>query len=299
MQITKPKSESIVWAPQPGSQEAYLTCPLPEVLYEGTRGPGKGQPLDEPVLTPNGWRLMGELEVGDWVCTPDGKRALIDGIYPQDSIPCYKITFDDGTDARCDESHIWPIHVAGKQGKATNTPMAEVISLLNCGTAMYIPSVREVTFDAPAVRYDPYLFARMMFGAESYWGEAYINTRGIIDLENLRHYPGAEVEGGKVILPDTKWCGIDRIPPDLLMAPADQRWAFVQGMCDAIGYPEDYYILLKHVHNDMLRRDVLALLRSVGLKVRVLEESFDLMIARVTSNDGRLFFRIPRLNKGQ
>ena len=33
------------WAPQLGSQEAYLTCPVFEVLYEGTRGPGKTDAL--------------------------------------------------------------------------------------------------------------------------------------------------------------------------------------------------------------------------------------------------------------
>lgn len=33
------------WAPQPGSQQAFLECPLPEVLYEGTRGPGKTDAL--------------------------------------------------------------------------------------------------------------------------------------------------------------------------------------------------------------------------------------------------------------
>lgn len=31
----------VVWKPQAGSQVAYLTCPLFEVLYGGTRGPGK------------------------------------------------------------------------------------------------------------------------------------------------------------------------------------------------------------------------------------------------------------------
>jgi hypothetical protein len=30
-----------VWAPQPGSQEYFLKCPVDEVLYEGNRGPGK------------------------------------------------------------------------------------------------------------------------------------------------------------------------------------------------------------------------------------------------------------------
>ena len=35
------KWKEAVWAPQPGSQEAFLSCPVFEVLYEGTRGPGK------------------------------------------------------------------------------------------------------------------------------------------------------------------------------------------------------------------------------------------------------------------
>lgn len=35
----------IAWAPQPGSQTVALSCPVLEVLYEGTRGPGKTDTL--------------------------------------------------------------------------------------------------------------------------------------------------------------------------------------------------------------------------------------------------------------
>lgn len=34
-----------VWAPHPGSQVQFLTCPIFECLYEGTRGPGKTDAL--------------------------------------------------------------------------------------------------------------------------------------------------------------------------------------------------------------------------------------------------------------
>ena len=34
-----------IWMPQPGSQTAFITCPYWEVLYEGTRGPGKTDAL--------------------------------------------------------------------------------------------------------------------------------------------------------------------------------------------------------------------------------------------------------------
>ena len=33
------------WQPQPGSQQFFLACPFDEVLYEGTRGPGKTDAL--------------------------------------------------------------------------------------------------------------------------------------------------------------------------------------------------------------------------------------------------------------
>lgn len=35
----------ILWAPQDGSQEEFLRCPITEVCYEGTRGPGKTDAL--------------------------------------------------------------------------------------------------------------------------------------------------------------------------------------------------------------------------------------------------------------
>ena len=35
----------VVWAPQPGSQEAVLACPIFEILYHGSRGPGKTDTL--------------------------------------------------------------------------------------------------------------------------------------------------------------------------------------------------------------------------------------------------------------
>ena len=39
------KEKKVAWAPQPGSQESFLSCPVYEVLYEGTRGPGKTDAL--------------------------------------------------------------------------------------------------------------------------------------------------------------------------------------------------------------------------------------------------------------
>lgn len=39
------KLDNIIWESQPGSQSFFLTCPVFECLYEGTRGPGKTDTL--------------------------------------------------------------------------------------------------------------------------------------------------------------------------------------------------------------------------------------------------------------
>lgn len=39
------KPTPVIWTPQRGSQTLFLQCPLPEALYEGTRGPGKTDAL--------------------------------------------------------------------------------------------------------------------------------------------------------------------------------------------------------------------------------------------------------------
>ena len=43
--MTIPTDLEVVWKPQAGSQTLFLSCPIYEVLYEGTRGPGKTDAL--------------------------------------------------------------------------------------------------------------------------------------------------------------------------------------------------------------------------------------------------------------
>lgn len=45
MAATATEAAPFAWIPHTGSQEAFLACPLREVLYEGSRGPGKSDAL--------------------------------------------------------------------------------------------------------------------------------------------------------------------------------------------------------------------------------------------------------------
>lgn len=75
----------------------------------GTPGTGKAQPLDSTVFTPDGPVKMGNLQIGDKVCTPDGSSARVLAIFPQGKKEIYKLTFADGTSVECCKEHLWRI----------------------------------------------------------------------------------------------------------------------------------------------------------------------------------------------
>jgi DNA polymerase I-like protein with 3'-5' exonuclease and polymerase domains len=82
---------------------------------------GKAQPRDAKILTPSGWKTMGEMDIGDSVCVPDGGSARITGVYPQGLRPIYKVTFSDHTSTECDEEHLWQVTTRHSTNKLMTT----------------------------------------------------------------------------------------------------------------------------------------------------------------------------------
>ena len=76
----------------------------------GQRG-GKAIPLYSKIKIPNGWVKMEDIKIGDIVCTPDGKTAPVTHIFPQGVRPTYRIIFEDGRFADCDENHLWKVYI--------------------------------------------------------------------------------------------------------------------------------------------------------------------------------------------
>ncbi len=83
---------------------------LPFFLHAwGGTESGKAQPLDTKIITPNGFKLMGDIHIGDLVIGGDGKPYKVSGVYPQGKKDVYKITFSDGTSTRCCKEHLWNV----------------------------------------------------------------------------------------------------------------------------------------------------------------------------------------------
>lgn len=69
----------------------------------------KGLPIDTPILTVNGFKNMGDLNVGDYVYDKNGKPTKIINCSAVHNNPCMKIKFNDGYSIIADIEHRWEI----------------------------------------------------------------------------------------------------------------------------------------------------------------------------------------------
>ncbi len=79
------------------------------IILAGRPSMGKAQPLDAKVLTPSGWKRMGDLRLGDALVSVDGKPSRVAGIYPQGTKEIFRVTFSDGRTTECCAEHLWRV----------------------------------------------------------------------------------------------------------------------------------------------------------------------------------------------
>jgi phosphate starvation-inducible PhoH-like protein len=70
---------------------------------------GRAQPVATPVLTPDGFRPIGTLTVGDLVIGSDGKPTPVIGVYPQGEKDIYRVTAQDGASTLASDDHLWAV----------------------------------------------------------------------------------------------------------------------------------------------------------------------------------------------
>ena len=80
---------------------------------------GRAQPVFTKVLTPEGFRPIGELEVGDSVIGSNGEPTVVLGVYPQGEKDVYRVAAQDGAWTLCCGEHLWTVRTASdkRRGK--------------------------------------------------------------------------------------------------------------------------------------------------------------------------------------
>ena len=103
---------------------------------------GRMSPVDTPIVTPGGWKKMGELKVRDKVFGRDGKPTNIIGVYPQGKKQNYIVRMKNGTQLEAGLEHRWLI----KGGNVITTE--EMIRCLAQHELVLIPTAKTVVLDS-------------------------------------------------------------------------------------------------------------------------------------------------------
>lgn len=274
-----------------------------DALLANSVGTGKSQPLSEPVLTPTGWRNMGDLVVGDRVIGSDGKPCNVIGVYPQKGTEVVRVNFNDGTFVRCSPDHLWEVQRVGGTRKyvLTAQEMQEgVFKQISSdsigaskGSTIYtgvkrqsgtyhlqwsVPQVEPVEFDAVELSHDPYLLGVFLGdGSSRALNLNKEDSEAIISrLRSQRlviSEPREASEGGVVchFRKDAVPLELENlrswdkyIPQEFLVSSVEDRLALLQGLLDTDGSAMKDGGVEFSTTSPMLRDGVVYLTQSLG-----------------------------------
>ena len=228
---------------------------------------GKALALDTEVPTPNGWRSMADLEVGDAVFDADGKPTrIVATTDPMVGRPCREVVFSDGTTVVADLGHQWETSTRNERrhGFTAVRTTAEIAQTLRYNAQEYnhhVAPTAPVEYPERELPIDPYVL-----GARIGDGTTTSATITSADQEILDELVGAGYALAKPTAPygyrvggvghtrDPKTgqytrndslssklrnhglLGGKRIPRGYLEASVAQRQALLEGLMDADGY---------------------------------------------------------------
>jgi phosphate starvation-inducible PhoH-like protein len=129
---------------------------------------GRAQPVSRGVLTPNGFRPIGSLRIGDLVTGSDGRPTLVIGVYPQGIKPVFRVRAQDGASTLCCGEHLW--HVFSPEDRSRRKPgrVLETREMIGCLRRAHqhryeLPLISApVEFEPQPIPLDPYALGLLL-----------------------------------------------------------------------------------------------------------------------------------------
>jgi len=240
-------------------------------------------PLDTEVPTPEGFRTIAQLRVGDEVYGPDGLPTRITAKSDvRKDRELYRLTTDDGEQVLCDGGHLWSYHseTALKNAHLIKTATARELAGWGKDNRPYLPRHAAVQYVHADLPIDPYILGVWLGDGTSTVGrmtahpddqpfmrkqfkDAGYETTDLVDPYNFG-VKGLWTELKKWDLLDNK-----HIPVDYMLASVKQRMALVQGLMDTDGNVTVAGECSFNNCNESLVRQFRELLHSLGIKAKI------------------------------
>lgn len=129
---------------------------------------GRAQPVFTNVLTPDGWRPIGDLQVGDLVVGSNGEPTPVLGVYPQGEKDIYRVSAQDGSWTLCCGEHLWTVRTASDKRRDKPWRVLETKEMIGDLRAAHarryeLPLLTApVEFPAREVPMDPYALGLLL-----------------------------------------------------------------------------------------------------------------------------------------
>jgi len=248
-----------------GKQTEFIRSTADRLFFGGARGGSKGQPLDSIIYTPFGQIKMGEVKVGQKVCTPNGRNANVIGIFPLGEKDIYEVTMQDGGKTRVTEDHLWKYSISCHNWRKSKVDWklaltSQIIEMMESGKRIMLPVTMPVQF-TKSYKCDmrplhPY-FLGLLLGDGCMTGTARVGlTTGDkqikewisenYDVANILKVKNQyEIKFDNSGLTETalkkmdligKYSDTKFIPKSYLWAPVVDRWELLQGLMDTDGH---------------------------------------------------------------
>lgn len=262
-------------------------------LFALDMGLGKAQCVDEPVMTPDGFVRIGDINVDDFVIGSDGNKTRVKGVYPQGLLDIYRVTFTDGSSTLCCSNHLWNVQTPVMKNRGQGYVTVKTSDLINDltqskskNTKWYIPIVKPINIDKKEVLIDPYIIGCLIGDGGFSQRSVYIsNVDGEIIDEFKKHFDLSRPyrctyrirvnKENNIIKLLGKYGLMGRksedkfIPQDYLINDIQTRLSILQGLLDTDGYVSKDGTVQYYTVSEYLMEDVKYIVQSLGGTCRI------------------------------
>ena len=267
------------------------------IIVAGRPSMGKAQPLDARIKMTNGWKSMGEIQVGDAIASVDGAPSIVTGVFPQGERQVYRISFSDGRSTECCAEHLWRVHFRSwDEPRVVSTEkLVEMLSRKRYQGRLWIDMVDGEFGHDEALPVDPWVLGALigdgslggatpMFSTASeemvermhaqIGGSMTVNYAQGYDFRLVNASNSGRAGGGRkanAITEGLRELGLwgkgareKFIPPQYLNANLMARLNLLRGLLDTDGWVEKWGSVRFATCSYRLARDVVDLVRSLG-----------------------------------
>lgn len=258
---------------------------------------GKALDIETPILTPNGFKKLKELNVGDYIFDRKGNETKIsyitDTMYERD---CYEIEFDNGEVITADGEHIWKISQTGnwkdREYDLTTNELIEHFNhfenLRKAGNKtgrLYVNITEPIEFEEQDISIDPYVLGLWLGDGDSSGGRItmskddfneykeiignnffYLNDYSE-DKRNLNTV-SSKVENLCYSLNEESIKNNKHIPDNYIFNTIENRLELIRGLMDSDGYCSKNGRCEFYQKDESFIDSVRFILSSLGIKTR-------------------------------